>query len=86
MTIKRYFSMKRREFFGVAAASLSLPATRIASAADACEFTPSTDDGPLYPVEEIPWVSDLTRVEGGAGMPKSCGHCVAARKNRAGAS
>lgn len=70
MTIKRYFSMKRRDFFGVAAASLSLPATRIASAADGCEMTPATDDGPLYPVEEIPWVNDLTRVEGGDGVAR----------------
>lgn len=59
---------KRRKFIKATAGSacILLPAG-VASAAESCAIVPSTEDGPLYPVENIPWLSDLTVVPGQPG-------------------
>ena len=58
---------KRRRFLKATAVTTSaLLSPKLAAAA--CEITPSTEDGPLYPAEEIPWVSDLTTVSGRPGV------------------
>lgn len=59
---------RRRNFLQASAFSLSLLPAKFSAASSICEFTPSTDDGPLYPVDEIPWLSDLTRVDGRDGV------------------
>ena len=41
---------------------------RLAAAAGVCSTTPATEDGPLYPAENIPWAKDLTRVPGRSGV------------------
>lgn len=62
---------QRRSFLKATAAWASvLLAPKIASAASSCEITPTTEDGPLYPAEEMPWASDLTRVPGQSGTAK----------------
>jgi len=59
---------QRRGFLKASIGSLGLLITpKFASAADSCEVTPSTEDGPLYPAEEIPWASDLTKMPGQTG-------------------
>lgn len=45
----------------------SMLTAELASAAGSCEVTPSTEDGPLYPAEDIPWASDLTTMPGRTG-------------------
>lgn len=62
---------KRRNLLKVWAASAAgLLAPKFTIAATACEITPSTEDGPLYPATEIPWASDLTQVPGQPGSAR----------------
>ncbi len=62
---------KRRRFLktSLLSAGAVLPATT-ANAAGSCDITPSTEDGPLYPAEEIPFAADLTRVAGQTGSAR----------------
>ena len=60
---------QRRSFLKAAAGSAgALLSPKLATAATSCEITPSTEDGPLYPAEEIPWASDLTTMPGHSGI------------------
>lgn len=60
---------QRRSFLKAAAGSAgALLTPKLASAANSCEITPSTEDGPLYPAEDIPWASDLTTMPGRSGV------------------
>ena len=62
---------KRRGFLKSSAAWIgALLVPGWSRAADTCQVTPSTEDGPLYPATEIPWASDLTRVPGQDGVAK----------------
>lgn len=57
---------QRRKFLKASAVSASaLMSPGLAAAA--CEITPTTEDGPLYPAETFPWADDLTQVPGQAG-------------------
>ena len=59
---------RRRKFLAAitsSAASLLVP--KLATAAGQCAATPATEDGPLYPAEDIPWANDLTQVPGRSG-------------------
>ncbi len=59
---------QRREFLKTTATLAGVALTpKFAIAASSCEITPSTEDGPLYPAEEIPWASDLTKMPGRPG-------------------
>ena len=61
--------VKRRRFLAAAtSAAAGLFGTKLAAAAGVCSTTPATEDGPLYPAENIPWAKDLTRVPGRSGV------------------
>ncbi len=66
--IRRQAPWQRRKFLKATAASAgALVVPGIATAAGDCAVTPSTEDGPLYPADDIPWTNDLTRVPGRTG-------------------
>jgi len=59
---------QRRNFLKATAVSAAAVfAPKLGAAANSCEITPATEDGPLYPAEDIPWASDLTRMPGRSG-------------------
>lgn len=61
--------VKRRKFLAaVTSSTAGLLVTRLAAAAGQCSATPATEDGPLYPAEDIPWANDLTQVPGQSGI------------------
>lgn len=66
--MKQIWPWQRRSFLKATAGLAGvLLIPKFARAAKRCEMTPTTEDGPLYPAEEIPWASDLTRMPGQAG-------------------
>lgn len=68
MDDKNSQNWKRRKFIKATAGSASIVlAPGVASALENCVVVPSTEDGPLYPAENIPWLSDLTVVPGQSG-------------------
>ena len=68
MTKPRFAPWRRRGFLQTTLLSLGSFLPGISSAAGRCVNTPSTEDGPLYPAEEMPWSSDLTTVAGQDGV------------------
>lgn len=58
---------RRRRFLKAAAFSLGTLSPGLSFAAGRCQLTPATEDGPLYPAQDIPWISDLTTVAGVQG-------------------
>lgn len=68
MNDKHTQTWKRRKFIKATAGSATvLLPPGVASAIESCKVIPSTEDGPLYPAEDIPWLSDLTVVPGQPG-------------------
>ena len=77
-------SLSRRQLIKSSFASAGLfglgPFSRVAWAQDArspgagdggsCQSIVMTDDGPLYPPSEMPWLSDLTHLPGRSGRPQ----------------
>ena len=66
----KFWPWQRRSFLKAGAGWAGALLTPMAAAADKCEITPSTEDGPLYPAEDIPWASDLTKIPGQSGVAK----------------
>ena len=67
----KLWSWRRRGFLKASAGWASvLFAPKVVTAAGRCEVTPTTEDGPLYPAEEIPWASDLTTMPGRSGTAR----------------
>ncbi|MGI9260513.1 MAG: hypothetical protein ACR2QR_00685 [Woeseiaceae bacterium] len=62
---------QRRNFLKATAVSAAAVFTpKLGATANSCEITPTTEDGPLYPAEDIPWASDLTSMPGRSGTAK----------------
>ena len=69
MVIKTHRTdLTRRRFLAVPLASAAICLNNGVFAATTCNVTPTTEDGPLYPPDPFPWVSDLTRAHGKAGV------------------
>jgi protocatechuate 3,4-dioxygenase beta subunit len=63
-------TISRRGFTGLLAGLLAAVLRPVRAVAAWCRGTVTADDGPFYPVEEIPLADDLTRVPGVTGRAR----------------